>query len=188
MPFAAMRSKRRIVMFSPILPTSAARVDSTVPSPIGSADSAATSAGLLLATSSAQPLARVMNSSFLATKSVSELTSTTAASLPSAARYMPTTPSAATRLAALVALLPSLTRRISSALAMSPPASVSAFLHSIIGASVFSRSSFTMPAVISAITSLQISLNSAIRPPLTRRCLPRPRRIRPRRRSAGPPR
>ena len=33
----------------------------------------------------------------------------------------------------------------------SPPASVSAFLHSIIGASVFSRSSFTMPAVISAI-------------------------------------
>jgi hypothetical protein len=28
---------------------------------------------------------------------------------------------------------------------------VSAFLHSIIGASVFSRNSFTMPAVISAI-------------------------------------
>jgi hypothetical protein len=34
---------------------------------------------------------------------------------------------------------------------MSPPASVSAFLHSIIGASVFSRSSLTMLAVISAI-------------------------------------
>src|SRR5690606_12625189 len=49
------------------------------------------------------------------------------------------------------ALLPSLTRRISSALAMSPAASVSAFLHSIIGASVFSRNSLTMPAVISAI-------------------------------------
>jgi len=36
---------------------------------------------------------------------------------------------------------------------MSPLASVSAFLHSIIGASVFSRSSFTIPAVISAISS-----------------------------------
>ena len=35
----------------------------------------------------------------------------------------------------------------------SPPASVSAFLHSIIGASVFSRSSFTMLAVISAIVA-----------------------------------
>ena len=62
-------------------------------------------------------------------------------------------PSAATRVAALVALLPSLTRKISSALTRSPVASVSAFLHSIIGASVFSRNSLTMLAVISAITS-----------------------------------
>jgi hypothetical protein len=58
------------------------------------------------------------------------------------------------RLAALLALLPSLTRRISSALPMSPPASASAFLHSIIGASVRSRSSLTMPAVISATFTL----------------------------------
>ena len=47
-------------MFSPILPTSADLVDSTVPSPIGSADSAATSAGFLVATSSAHPLARAI--------------------------------------------------------------------------------------------------------------------------------
>src|SRR5690606_5026856 len=56
--------------------------------------------------------------------------------------------SAVTRAAALLALLPSLTRRISSARARSPAASVSAFLHSIMGASVFSRSSLTMVAVI----------------------------------------
>src|ERR1700693_1114808 len=63
-------------------------------------------------------------------------------------------PSAATRPAALLALLPSFTRRISSAFTRSPAASVRAFLHSIIGASVFSRSSFTMPAVISAMNLL----------------------------------
>ncbi len=57
-----------------------------------------------------------------------------------------TTPSAVTRDAALLALLPSFTRSSSSARAMSPSASVSAFLHSIIGASVFARSSATMLA------------------------------------------
>jgi len=59
--------------------------------------------------------------------------------------------SAAVRDAALDALLPSLIRRSSSALSASPPASTSAFLHSIMGASVLSRSSLTMPAVISVI-------------------------------------
>ena len=59
-----------------------------------------------------------------------------------------TTPSAAIREAALLALLPSLVRRISSALEKSPFASVKAFLHSIIGASVRARNSATMPAVI----------------------------------------
>jgi phosphoribosylaminoimidazole (AIR) synthetase len=62
-----------------------------------------------------------------------------------------TTPSAVTRLEALPALLPSLTRSSSSALAMSPSASVKAFLHSIMGASVFARNSATMLAVIAAI-------------------------------------
>src|SRR5690606_22347133 len=62
--------------------------------------------------------------------------------------YTPMRPSAVTRLAALLALLPSLTRSSSSARAMSPSASVSAFLHSIMGASAFSRSSLTISAVI----------------------------------------
>jgi hypothetical protein len=149
------RTKRRMLMFSPILPTSAVRVDSTVPPPIGRADKAATSAGFFSATSRAQSAASLRNSSFLATKSVSLLISKMLPSLPSAAMWIATTPSAATRVAALLALLPSLTRRISSAFAMSPAASVSAFLHSIIGASVFSRSSLTMLAVISAILLLQ---------------------------------
>jgi hypothetical protein len=55
-----------------------------------------------------------------------------------------------TREAAFEALLPSFTRRISSARARSPSASVNAFLHSIIGASVFARSSPTIAAVIAA--------------------------------------
>jgi hypothetical protein len=65
--------------------------------------------------------------------------------------WMPTTPSAAMRPALLAALLPNLTRRSSSAFCMSPWASLRAFLQSIIGASVRSRSSLTMEAVISAI-------------------------------------
>jgi hypothetical protein len=64
------------------------------------------------------------------------------------------TPSAATLAAALLALLPSLIRSISSARCRSPSASVRAFLHSIIGASVFSRSSLTMLAVISAMLAI----------------------------------
>ena len=60
--------------------------------------------------------ANARKSSFLATKSVSQFTSTIAPSLPSALTLMATMPSAATRLDAFAALLPSLTRRISSAL------------------------------------------------------------------------
>src|SRR5438093_366580 len=58
------------------------------------------------------------------------------------------------RAAAFDALPPSLTRRISSARAMSPSASFSAFLHSIIGASVLARSSPTIAAVIAAMSFL----------------------------------
>src|SRR3989338_3868795 len=65
-------------------------------------------------------------------------------------------PSAVTRAEALEALLPSLTRRISSALAKSPSALVRAFLHSIMGASVLARSSATMLAVIAAISFLRL--------------------------------
>ena len=63
-------------MFSPIRPTSAVRVVSTVPPASGSADSAATSAGFFATTSAARSFANRMKSSFFATKSVSELTST----------------------------------------------------------------------------------------------------------------
>src|SRR5580698_7956061 len=77
---------------------------------------------------------------------------------------MVTIPSAATRASALLALLPSLIRRISSALALSPSASVRAFLHSIIGASVLSRSSLTIPAVISAIFAPKYSKKGALAP------------------------
>ena len=153
MPFAAMRLKRRRLTFSPSLPTSVLRVSSTDVPCKSSADSAATSAGFLSAIRFTSAPVNARKSVFFATKSVSQLISSMAPSLPSLAMYVATTPSAATREAALVALLPSFTRRISSALLISPAASVSAFLHSIIGASVFSRSSFTMPAVISAITN-----------------------------------
>ena len=100
------------------------------------------------------------------TKSVSQLTSTSAPVVPSTAAA--TTPSAVMREAALPALLPSLTRRISSARPMSPSASVSAFLHSIIGASVLARSSATMLAVIAGICVLRSMQAAAGTPPARR--------------------
>ena len=135
-------------------PTSAVRICSAVPPSIDSCMSASTSAGACVPARSASVRAKARKSSFLATKSVSLLTSTSAPSFASSAIHSATTPSAATRVAALLALLPSFTRRISSARARSPAASASAFLHSIIGASVFSRSSLTMLAVIAVIAPL----------------------------------
>ena len=118
-----------------------------------SAPTAAMSAALLAATVFAKSAVKAKKSSFFAQKSVSEFTSIIAPDLPSAAIKTPTVPSAATRPAALLALLPKRTRNISSARVMSPSASVKAFLQSIIGASVRSRNSFTMPAVISILFS-----------------------------------
>src|SRR6185369_6924439 len=91
------------------------------------------------------------NSSFLATKSVSEFTSTTAPRLPSTAT--PTRPSDAVRPAFLAAADRPLARSQSMAASMSPLVSASAFLQSIMPALVRSRSSFTDAAVISAISS-----------------------------------
>src|SRR5262249_171112 len=150
-----MRTNRRMATFSPILPTSARRCSSNVPPLAVRPDKAPTSAGSCNVASSAPARANARNSSFLATKSVSQFTSISVPVLPSGAICAATTPSAVTREAALLARLPSLTRRISSALPWSPFASASAFLHSIIGASVFSRSSFTMPAAISALPGHQ---------------------------------
>src|SRR5690606_21759393 len=148
-----------MAMFSPILPIRPLRTSSTVgPKPScdrGSAPMAATSAGLFLAISSATDLAKARKESFFDTKSVSQLISTRAPVAPSTAAD--TTPSAVTRDAALPALLPSLTRSSSSALSKSPSASVRAFLHSIMGASVLARSSATMLAVMAGICFLRKS-------------------------------
>src|SRR3981081_3527873 len=62
------------------------------------------------------------------------------------------------RPAALLALAPLLMRSRSSAFLMSPPASVSAVLHSIIASPVISRSSFTRLALISAISRCSLPL------------------------------
>ena len=137
-------------MFSPIRPINSARTSSTVLPAYGKADKAVTSAGFFSATNCAQALLNAKKSSFLETKSVSQLTSSNAPVVPLMKAVI--TPSAVIREAALPALLPSFTRRISSALAMSPSASVKAFLHSIIGASVLARNSPTIAAVIAAIT------------------------------------
>ena len=147
-------------MFSPIFPTNCARVSSTVEPFIGNAPTAAISATLFLLTMDASSLTNFKKSSFFAQKSVSELTSTIAPDLPSALMLIPTVPSAATRPAALLAFLPKRTRKISSARVISPSASDNALLQSIIGASVRSRSSFTIPAVISAILLILFSFYS----------------------------
>src|SRR5215472_11472025 len=152
-PFASILAKRRTETFSPILPTSAVRVCSTVAPPSCSPDSAVASAGFFFTTSSARDFAKPRKSSFFATKSVSQFTSTIAPVRPSPETLIATTPSAAVRLDAFDALLPRRTRSSSSAFARSPFASTSAFLHSIMGASVLSRSSLTAPAVISAIST-----------------------------------
>ena len=148
-------------MFSPILPIKPLRTSSKVgPKPswlYDKAPIASTLAGLLSTINLAAACAMAKKLSFLVTKSVSQLTSNRAPLLP--ARKLVTTPSAVTRLEALPALLPNLTRNNSSALAMSPSASVKAFLHSIMGASVLPLNSATMLAVIAAMY-FSVSINS----------------------------
>jgi hypothetical protein len=143
-------------MFSPILPIRPLRTSSSVGPKLSwlcaSAPSAATSAGLCFAIRSAAAWHIARKLSFLVTKSVSQLVSSSAPVVPLIEAV--TTPSAVMREAALPALLPSLMRSSSSAFSMLPSASVRAFLHSIIGASVLPRSSATMLAVIAAILIL----------------------------------
>src|SRR5208283_3290288 len=156
-PGVARRTKRRTETFSPSFCTSAWRAASTVPPSSGSAASAATSAGFFSATSRARHCAKATKSALRATKSVSQLSSTIAPCLPSSAMKAPMTPSAATRSAAFDAFAPLRMRSSCSALSMSPPASVSAFLHSIIGSPVRLRRSITMLADISAMLHLSRS-------------------------------
>ena len=77
-PVATVRTKRRMATFSPILPTKALRVSSTVEPLWASADNAATSAGFCVAINSATLAESAKKSSFFATKSVSQFTSTIA--------------------------------------------------------------------------------------------------------------
>ncbi len=162
-----MRSKRRTVMFSPIFCTSFWRRASTVSPSSFMPESTAMSGGSCLPTNSASPFAKSTKSGFFATKSVSVFTSTIAPTLLSGEIQVATAPSAATREAALEALAPPLMRSSSSAFCMSPPASSSAFLHSIMPSPVRSRSSLTIPAVISAIASfLCVDAKKGLRSPL----------------------
>ena len=146
---------RRKVIFSPSFITKALRASSTVcPDASLRLDKAATSAGLCSATNFAASLAKAEKSSFFATKSVSQFTSTSAPSLPSTLIKLPIMPSAAMRPAALVAFAPLLMRSKSSAFFMSPSDSAKAFLHSIMPSPVCSRNSFTILAVMSAMSKL----------------------------------
>ena len=79
-------------------------------------------------------------SGVLATKSVSQLTSTIAPALPPSRMQEPTAPSAAVREAFLAAAARPFLRSRSRAWSMSPCASTSALLQSIIPAPVSSRS------------------------------------------------
>ena len=120
----------------------------TVPSASAIADKASTSVGEFSSTQAAMSSTNFLNDSSLATKSVSQLTSTITPLLSLAATICPMMPSAAIRPAFLSALAAPFLRSNSTALSMSPPVSVSALLQSIIPAPVHSRNSFTSDAVI----------------------------------------
>jgi hypothetical protein len=141
---AVILAMRRSDMFSPILAMASVRTVSTGLPSTSAAFSASTSSTARAA--SAIFATMPWNSAFLATKSVSELTSTATAVPPCDATA--TRPSAAVRPDFLAALARPLVRSQSTAASMSPSVSVSAFLASIMPAPVLSRSSFTCAAVI----------------------------------------
>ena len=101
---------------------------------------------------SATAFTNCWNVSFLATKSVSELTSTTAAVLSSFTTTVQR-PSAAILLAFFSAFACPFFLKYSTASSIFPSVSPKAFLQSIIPAPVNSRSSFTIAAVIAIFVS-----------------------------------
>ncbi len=145
---------RRSVMFSPmvamavLISSSTALPDGIFAAWIAASEPSVASAVLAMAAVSA------WKSGLRATKSVSELSSIMTARVPSVATA--TRPSAATRPAFLAALARPLVRSQSMAASISPPVSVNADLQSIMPAPVWSRSSFTIPAVI-AMSSFLVS-------------------------------
>src|ERR1700742_2983399 len=132
-------------MFSPMVAIASAMAASTVMSPTFAALIFSTSAPTSSAT---WPiiLTRPWKCSLRATKSVSELTSTTTPLVPLVTAAI--RPSAATRPAFLAAFDRPFLRSQSWAAVISPPDSVSAALQSIMPAPVDSRRSFTIAAVI----------------------------------------
>src|SRR5262245_32914583 len=144
-------------MFSPMVPIISLMVSATVAlSPGNFAFISLSRLPLAPIAVLAMEAAMSWNGALRATKSVSELTSTRAASCASAAS--PISPSAATRPAFLAALARPLALSQSTAASMSPPVSPSAALQSIMPAPVLSRRSFTMVAVIVAIVASAVTL------------------------------
>src|SRR5438067_293378 len=147
---ATKRAKRRMVMFSLIEAITSFVFSPTVPPPgHGSLFSSSTVLALLPAMTFATALANSRKASVRATKSVSQLTSTSTPTLPSEAAT--TAPSDVTRPAFLLAAASPFLRRILVASSMLPSASVSADFTSIMPAPVCSRSSLTIAAVICVI-------------------------------------
>src|SRR5258708_37105749 len=95
--------------------------------------------------------------SFLATKSVSQLTSTNTPTFPCRWMYEATIPSFAEREAFFEALAIPFLRNRSSAFSRSPSVSTSAFLQSIMPALVFSRSCLTSAEFTTAIDQKNVS-------------------------------
>src|SRR6266481_3602626 len=135
-------------MFSPMVAIASAMAVSTVTLPTFAALIFSTSAPTWSATC-AIILTSPWNCSLRATKSVSELTSTTTPLLPAVSA--PIRPSAATRPAFFAAFDSPFLRSQSCAACMSPALSVRAALQSIMPAPVDSRRSLTIAAVIVAI-------------------------------------
>ena len=136
-------------MFSPmvrIFSFSRASTVSSEPEAL-QASRASTSAGFCSMTVSAQVLTKAWKSAFLATKSVSALTSITTPTLPFSLTVAKATPSAAIRPAFFTEAARPFSRRKSMAFSISPSEAVRAFLQSIMPQPVFSRRAATSLAV-----------------------------------------
>src|SRR5262245_12878835 len=105
--------------------------------------------------------------SFLATKSVSQFTSTSTPTLPCKWMYEATIPSFVARVAFFAALAMPLVRKIVSAFSRSPPLSTRARLQSMNPALVFSRSCLTSLGSISVVAFivLRIVKRERVEPP-----------------------
>ena len=138
--------------FSPMRADSPSTSAATVWPSTSVASRASASAGFFSSAMSSRRSASFTKSAFLATKSVSQSSSSSAPSL------LTTTPLVVERSRRLPTSLAPLTRRNSTALSKSPSASVRAFLQSIMPAPVASRRRLTSAAVNSAM-SLPLGLS-----------------------------